>query len=90
MYKWLFILDRFWSDESNKYNIYRFKSTHSLQSLPKNNRPIKSHVWIQPVLTCKHGWGWIMPVQILWSIALKLQIGKDDDKKESKYQKYIY
>jgi hypothetical protein len=23
-------------------------------------------------------------------IALKLQIGKDDDKKESKYQKYIY
>ena len=22
MYKWLFILDRFWSDESNKYNIY--------------------------------------------------------------------
>ena len=25
-----------------------------------------------------------------WSIALKLQIGKDDDKKESKYQKYIY
>ena len=29
-------------------------------------------------------------LQILWSIALKLQIGKDDDKKESKYQKYIY
>jgi hypothetical protein len=26
MYKWLFILDTFWSDESNKYNIYRFKS----------------------------------------------------------------
>jgi hypothetical protein len=26
MYKRLFILDRFWSDESNKYNIYRFKS----------------------------------------------------------------
>jgi hypothetical protein len=24
------------------------------------------------------------------SIALKLQIGKDDDKKESQYQKYIY
>jgi hypothetical protein len=24
------------------------------------------------------------------SIALKLQIGKDVDKKESKYQKYIY
>ena len=23
-------------------------------------------------------------------IALKLQIGKDDDKKESEYQKYIY
>jgi uncharacterized metal-binding protein len=30
------------------------------------------------------------PVQILGSIALKLQIGIDDDKKESKYQKYIY
>jgi hypothetical protein len=29
-------------------------------------------------------------LQILWSITLKLQIGKDDDKKESKYQKYIY
>ena len=29
-------------------------------------------------------------LQILWSIALKLQIGKDDDKKESKYQKHIY
>jgi hypothetical protein len=29
-------------------------------------------------------------MQILWSIALQLQIGKDDDKKESKYQKYIY
>ena len=28
-------------------------------------------------------------LQILWSIALKLQIGKDDDKKESKYQKFI-
>jgi hypothetical protein len=28
-------------------------------------------------------------LQILWSIALKLQIGKDDDKKESKYQKHI-
>jgi hypothetical protein len=26
-----------------------------------------------------------MILQILWSIALKLQIGKDDDKKESKY-----
>jgi hypothetical protein len=26
MYKWLFILDRFWSNESNKYNIYRLKS----------------------------------------------------------------
>ena len=55
----------------------------------KNNRPIKSHVWIQPVLTCKHDWEWIRLLQILWSIALKLQIGKDDDKKESKYQKYI-
>jgi hypothetical protein len=83
MYKWLFILDRFWSDESNtkcKYNIYRFKSldqaTHSLQSLPK------THVWIQPILTCKHDWEWIRLLQILWSIALKLQISKDDDKKE--------
>ena len=43
-----------------------------------------------PVLTCKLDWGRIRPVQILWSIALKLQIGEDDDKKESKYQKYIY
>jgi hypothetical protein len=40
--------------------------------------------------SCKHDWGRIRPVQILWSITLKLQIGKDDDKKESKYQKYIY
>jgi hypothetical protein len=29
--------------------------------------------------------GRIRILQILWSIALKLQIGKDDDKKESKY-----
>jgi hypothetical protein len=61
-----------------------------VNKLPKNNRPIKSHVWIQPVLTCKHDWEWIRLLQILWSIALKLQIGKDNDKKESKYQKYIY
>ena len=58
--------------------------------LPKNNRPIKSHVWIQPVLTCKHDREWIRSLQIMWSIALKLQIGKDDDKKESKYQNYIH
>jgi hypothetical protein len=47
-------------------------------------------IFIQPVLTCKRDWGRIRPMQILWSIALKLQIGKDDGKKESKYQKYIY
>jgi hypothetical protein len=35
-------------------------------------------------------WEWIRLLQIQWSIALKLQIGKDDDKKESKYQKFIY
>jgi hypothetical protein len=29
-------------------------------------------------------------LQILWRFALKVQIGKDDDKKESEYQKYIY
>ena len=67
-----------------------YDSKLGVNKLPKNNRPIKSHVWIQSVLTCKHDWGRIRPMQILWSIALKLQIGKDDDKKESKYQKYIY
>ena len=45
---------------------------------------------IDLVLTCKHDGGQIRRLQILWSIALTLQIGKDDDKKESKYQKYIY
>jgi hypothetical protein len=83
MYKWLFILDRSWSDESNKYNIYRFKS-RSMQT-----------TWnLVSVLQAKkkgeHDGGWIRILQILWSIALKLQIGKDDDKKESKDQKYIY
>ena len=29
-------------------------------------------------------------VKYIASGTLKLQIGKDDDKKESKYQKYIY
>ena len=43
-----------------------------------------------PVLTCKHDRRHYRRLQILWSIALKLQIGKDDNKKESKYQKYIY
>jgi hypothetical protein len=78
------------SDFQPMCDSYLNQSTYSLQSLPKNNRPIKSHVWIQPVLTCKHDWEWIRSLQILWSIALKLQIGKDGDKKESKYQKYIY
>jgi hypothetical protein len=41
-------------------------------------------------MTCKHDGEWLGILQILWSIALKLQIGKDDEKKESKYQKYIY
>ena len=58
---------------------------------PKNNRPIKSHVGIRPrTLICKHDGRHYQRLQILWNIALKLQIGKDDDKKESKCQKYIH
>ena len=39
------------------------------------------------ILTCKHDGRHYRRLQILWSIALKLQIGKDNDKKESKSQK---
>ena len=50
-----------------------------------SNWPIKSHA-----LTCKkHGRGF-QNLQILLKIAKKLQIGKDYDKKEYEYQKYIY
>ena len=43
-----------------------------------------------PVLTCKHDGDSCSVLQILLKIALKLQIGKDYDKKEQEYQKYIY
>ena len=50
---------------------------------------IKSHVGIWYALTCKqHGRGF-QNLQILLKIAKKLQIGKDYDKKEYEYQKYI-
>jgi hypothetical protein len=54
---------------------------------PKNNRPIKSHVGIRPRTDMSTWWKVVLRLQILWSIALKLQISKDDDKKESKYTK---
>jgi hypothetical protein len=48
------------------------------------------NVGIWYVLTCKqHGRGF-QNLQILLKIAKKLQIGKDYDKKEYEYQKYIY
>jgi hypothetical protein len=55
-----------------------------------SNWPIKLHVGIWYALTCKqHGRGF-QNLQILLKIAKKLQIGKDYDKKEYEYQKYIY
>jgi hypothetical protein len=54
-----------------------------------SNWPIKSHVGIWYALTCKqHGRGF-QNLQILLKIAKKLQIGKDYDKKEYEYQKYL-
>ena len=54
-----------------------------------SNWPIKSHVGIWYALTCKqHGRGF-PNLHILLKIAKKLQIGKDYDKKEYEYQKYI-
>ena len=38
---------------------------------------------------CKHDGGHNRVLQILLKIALKLQVGTDYDKKESKYQIYI-
>jgi hypothetical protein len=51
--------------------------------IPKINRPIKSHVGILNSSRhhSKHGGGSSV-LQILLKIALKLQIGKDYDKKE--------
>jgi hypothetical protein len=46
--------------------------------LQRNNRPIKLHVGFGLVLTCKHDGSKFRSLQILWSIALKLQIGKDE------------
>jgi hypothetical protein len=43
-----------------------------------------------PSTTLKNHKGGISNVKFSYNTALKLQIGKDDDKKESKYQKYIY
>jgi hypothetical protein len=37
-----------------------------------------------------NNFGYEKITQLVDNIPLKLQIGKDDDKKESKYQKYIY
>jgi hypothetical protein len=55
-----------------------------------SNWPIKSHVGIWYALTCKQHGRWFQNLQILLEIAKKLQIGKDCDKKEYEYQKYIY
>ena len=60
--------------------------TYYLKITDQSNRTYEFSL----ILTWKHDGGWIRILQILWSIALKLQIGKDDDKKESKDQKYIY
>jgi hypothetical protein len=84
-----------WSEFISDVICYRFKlgkyqqndSTASSSSPisrreQENNPPIKSHVGIRPVLTCKHDGGGCSLLQILLKIVLKLDIGKDYDKKE--------